>query len=350
MLDDVEIYGYSRPQQSVRGLRNHLIVVSITDLTNSIAFEVASSVERAFVLVSPFGRVADPVRKRAGLAAQLQICLNPNVGAVMLVGLDAETLAYARSELADFVDVAIIDVSRGTNASCRDGVSTARELLSVLASRNREPIELSALCVGIKSVGSTSASSSLVTPVLGRFVDVIVEAGGRVLFDECADLVRVVAALEQRASNSSVRGRIAEVMQRYVELERDMGPGYPNPTAHNRENGVVDLEGKGSAALLRLGRHVIQSVISYGERPMEPGLHMVTGAASPVASALGLVASGCNVIVCSLGDSVGLYSFIAPVINICPIDLHAQTDDGDLYVESSESNASLLLELLAACT
>ena len=83
----MEFLGYRRPDGSV-GVRNHILVVAVTDCVEEVARKIANNVKEAVAVTQHYGclRIGnEQVINILGGAAR-----NPNVAAVLLVSMGCE--------------------------------------------------------------------------------------------------------------------------------------------------------------------------------------------------------------------------------------------------------------------
>src|SRR5262249_55584922 len=153
----------------------------------------------------------------------LALARHPNVGAVLSVGLGCE---YTQPEkIADVVKNSgrpaewfFIQQSGGTKSSVARGkeiVATLRE--KIRKGTPRVPITLADLAVCGEGGGSDGTSGLAGNPTVGAFFDVLVDAGGRAIFEETAEMIGLRDTMQSRAANAEAKQQLVAA---YDKAER----------------------------------------------------------------------------------------------------------------------------------
>ena len=147
------------------------------------------------------------------------ISLNPNFGGeVMVVSLGCEKLQPSRLlPPGSFPIHDARDKDAGPDLVCLqdeehvgfmsmidDIVQRARPHLERLNARRRQTVPASALVVGVQCGGSDAFSGVTANPAVGYMADLIVRAGGTVMFSENTEVRDAVEQLTSRAANTQV--------------------------------------------------------------------------------------------------------------------------------------------------
>mgnify|MGYP000588518708 CR=1 FL=1 len=170
-------WGYERPDGQV-GVRNHLLVMATCDCAYEEAKKMAAMIPDAVAVGQYHGCGADPmiVRQMVGIAN------NPNVGAVLLVGLGCETITAdmlaegIQSSNKPLADV-VIQRDGGSLKAIEAGTRTLREMASQISRQKRQPYDLSRLFVALQCGGSDGTSGIAANPAVGVAADRLVDAG-----------------------------------------------------------------------------------------------------------------------------------------------------------------------------
>ncbi len=226
---------------------------------------------------------------------------HPNVGAVVLVGLGCEVNQIsALTEDLGLTDPLVIQELGGSAATVRRGVEQVREFLPAVA-RERSPVPLAALTLGLNCGGSDAWSGVSANPVLGVAADLLVAAGGTAVLGETPEIHGAEHLLTRRASPEVARALLERVAwwERYAAAEGDSLDNNPSPG--NRAGGITTIEEKALGAVAKGGSTALRAVYSYAEPVTEHGLvFMDTPGYDPV-SVTGIVAGGANVVCFTTG-------------------------------------------------
>jgi altronate dehydratase large subunit len=313
--------GYRRANGTV-GVRNHVLVLPSVMCANHVVDRIGRALPELITVGHPTGCAqvgADfeqTKRTMAGFAA------NPNVAAVLVVGLGCETneskaLASEIAARGQRVEVLGIQETGGTTATIARGIELARGLLAEAAASERTTCPVSALIVGTECGGSDGFSGITANPALGHASDRIVAEGGTVILAELPELVGAEHLLAARA-DAPVAEKLYELVERVEARARAMHVDmrYGNPTQGNIAGGLTTIEEKSLGAAYKGGSTRLNEVIEYAERPSERGLVVMDTPGQDIEQLTGMVAGGAQVVVFTTGRGTPTGSPIAPVIKV----------------------------------
>lgn len=313
--------GYHRANGTV-GVRNHVLVLPSVMCANHVVDRIGRALPEVITVGHPTGCAqvgADfeqTKRTMAGFAA------NPNVAAVLVVGLGCETneskaLSAEIAARGQRVEVLGIQETGGTSATIARGIEIARGLLAEAARWERSTAPLSALIVGTECGGSDGFSGITANPALGYASDRIVAEGGTVILAELPELVGAEHLLAARAS-APVAEKLYELIERVEARARAMHVDmrYGNPTQGNIAGGLTTIEEKSLGAAYKGGSTPLNEVIEYAERPSARGLVVMDTPGQDIEQLTGMVAGGAQVVVFTTGRGTPTGSPIAPVIKV----------------------------------
>ncbi len=262
--------GYLRPDGR-KGIRNLVLVIYTVECAQHVAHAIAADEHDVHVIGFP-GCYDNAYAIRLMLA----LARHPNVGAVLSVGLGCE---YTQPEkLADVVRQSgrraewfFIQQAGGTQSSVAKGkeiISRLRE--AIRGGTPRVPMTLADLTVGCECGGSDGTSGLAGNPAVGAFFDLLVDAGGRAVFEETVEMIGLRGHLLARAANAGARQQLAaayDKAERYCKSVRQwsVSPG-------NFAGGLTTIEEKSLGAFAKGGSRPIQGVIRVAEPPRGPGL------------------------------------------------------------------------------
>ena len=173
-----------------KGVRNLVLVVYTVECAQFVAHAIANGEEDVHTIGFP-GCYDNAYAIRLMLA----LARHPNVGAVLAVGLGCE---YTQASLlADTVrksgrpaDSFLIQEVGGTSA----GIAKGKKIVHAMREQTgrdvpRVAMSLADLTVGCECGGSDGTSGLAGNPVVGRFFDHLVDAGGNAVFEEIVEQI-----------------------------------------------------------------------------------------------------------------------------------------------------------------
>ncbi|MFM7345992.1 MAG: UxaA family hydrolase [Tagaea sp.] len=304
------------------GTRNYIGILTSVNCSASVARFMAESMMRSGVLddypeidgIVPFvhGTGCGMAAKGDGYDILQRTAwgyaTNPNVGAVLLVGLGCEVFqihemkkAYGIQEGDKFRSMTIQDTG-GTRKTIEAGVAAIKEMLPAAAKVKREPIPASELLLALQCGGSDGYSGITANPALGAAVDLLVEQGGTAILSETPEIYGAEHLLTRRAASKEVGEKLIEIIRWWEAYTAKHGGSMDNnPSPGNKAGGLTTILEKSLGAAAKGGTTTLRGVYRYAERVDTKGfVFMDTPGYDPV-SATGQVAGGANVLCFTTG-------------------------------------------------
>lgn len=184
-----QLTGYRRPNGTV-GIRNHVVVIPVDDLSNAVCEAAAKTIPNALALPHAYGRLQFGEDLELTFRTLIGTGANPNVAAVVVVGIEpnwtnriVEGIAATGKPVEGFSIEGVGDL--------RTHEQVARALASLVrdaSELSREPVERGEIMMSIKCGESDTTSGLGSCPTTAEAVDRWVDAGGTVLFGETSEL------------------------------------------------------------------------------------------------------------------------------------------------------------------
>ncbi|PSJ47735.1 galactarate dehydratase [Zobellella endophytica] len=330
------VLAISTSVQCVAGITDHVVrrikqellprypnVDDVVALTHSYGCGVAINAPAAIV----------PIRTLQNLAR------NPNFGGeVMVIGLGCEKLQPGRLLPAP-PQGQIIQVGEGREpilslqdeslhgfADMVEGIlAMARRHLEKLNRRRRETCPVSELVVGVQCGGSDAFSGVTANPAVGFAADLIVRAGGSVMFSEVTEVRDAIHLLTPRAADEAVGRALLREMQWYDDyLNQGQADRSANPSPGNKKGGLSNVVEKALGSIVKSGSSSIVDVLGPGERIRRKGLTFAATPASDFVCGTLQLASGMNLQVFTTGRGTPYGLAMAPVIKVATNSALAQ--------------------------
>jgi altronate hydrolase len=233
---------------------------------------------------------------------------NPNLAAVLLVGLGCEVFQIGRmKELygiveSDSFQTMTIQESGGTRKTIETGVSRIREMLPRANSAERETMPASELVLALQCGGSDGYSGITANPALGAAADLLVRQGGTAILSETPEIYGAEHLLTRRAVTREVGEKLVARIRWWEDYtKRNHGEMNNNPSPGNKAGGLTTILEKSLGAAAKGGTTPLTEVYEYAEPVRAKGfVFMDTPGYDPV-SATGQVAGGANILCFTTG-------------------------------------------------
>lgn len=364
----IELTGYRRSNGKI-GIRNHILVLPTVVCANSVVEALERVYGTSIVGIKhPYGCTFDTVSNEEIINTFTGLALNPNVYAVLLVGLGCETVNI--NEIYDQaqnygvrVEKVVIQENGGTKNTIEKARAIIDRFLLEVKALKREPIDFGDLIVGTECGASDSYSGLTANPALGKTADLIIERGGTVFLTELTEFIGAEDILYEQCADSSIALRL----QKYLEITendlarvgsaelRDISPG-------NIAGGLSTLEEKSLGCIKKGGSTLIQEVVGHGERPTKKGLVVMDAPGHDVESMIAMLAGGAQVIFFTTGRGSPTGTPLAPVIKVSSnssvynnladnIDVNAGTivDGTETIEDVANKMLDMLIEVVNGC-
>ena len=318
----MKFWGYRRSNGTV-GVRNHVLIFPTTTCASTVAQIISKEVAGTVTAVHPHGCGHLGEETEQMVRAMTGFCSNPNVAAVLLIGLGCELLtpALIAEELTKtsqrFETISIQEIG-GTTKSVVEGKKIAKKLLAETMSARQELVDIAELITGTSCGGSDAISGLTANPSLGIASDLLIAKGGTVIFSETPEMIGAEHVLARRAANNKTRNRVWKMISATDASIKSIGVDVrgTEPSPGNIEGGLTTLEEKSLGAILKGGTTPVVQVVKYAEKPEQKGLVIMDGPAHDVVCNTGMIAAGAQAIVFTTGRGTPIGSPIAPVIKV----------------------------------
>ena len=319
----MEFMGFQRENGEI-GVRNYVAVIPTVGCANEVAEAIADRVPGSKPLLHHQGCCMIQSDIEVVERTLIGLGSNPNVAAVVLVGLGCESVSIDRvgdgiAETGKPVESVVIQDIGGFSKAVEKGVEAAKKGVEHAERFKRQSFDLSNLTVGIKC-GSSDATSGIVSnPAVGLAIDRLIDEGGTAIFGEITEMIGAEHVLARRAKTPEVAEQILKVVHELEEKIKSLGVDIrgSNPTPGNIRGGLSTIEEKSLGAIIKGGSKPIQGVLDYGEKPDGKGLYIMVSPGREIEFLTGPVAGGAQIMIFTTGRGAPQGYPIAPVIKVC---------------------------------
>jgi (2R)-sulfolactate sulfo-lyase subunit beta len=315
------LYGYRRENGAV-GIRNHVIILPVDDISNTACEAVAKVVPGTLALPHAYGRLQYGEDLELHFRTMIGTGSNPNVAAVVVIGIEpnwtnriVEGIAKTGKPVAGFSIEGYGDLETIRRASWK-----AKEFVQWASELRREPISLSELVVSIKCGESDTTTGLASCPTVGAVVDELVDQGATVLFGETSELTGGEHLIAGRAATEEVRAAFLRTYENYVAQIRSQGVDLlgSQPTQGNIAGGLSTIEEKALGNIEKTGTKPVVGVLKPAEAPGTngPGLYFMDTSSAAAECVTLMAAAGAVVHLFPTGQGNVIGNPIEPVIKI----------------------------------
>ena len=314
-----DLVGYRRPDGRV-GIRNHVLILPVDDISNAAVEGVAALVDGTLALPHAYGRLQYGEDLEVHFRTLIGTGSNPNVAAVVVVGIEEVwTRRVADGIAASGTPVAWHAIERhGDFETSRRAAWSARAFVQAASELRREPVALGELRMSIKCGESDTTTGLASCPATAVAVDRLVDEGGTVLFGETTELTGGEHLIAGRMATPALRERFLDFYGRYVaDIEQgDADLLGSQPTEGNIAGGLSTIEEKALGNIQKTGTKPVVGVLDLAEAPDGPGLWFMDSSSAAAEHITLMGAAGAVVHLFPTGQGNVIGNPIVPVIKI----------------------------------
>jgi (2R)-sulfolactate sulfo-lyase subunit beta len=321
-LSKATFRGYRRENGRV-GVRNHVIVLPVDDLSNAASQAVENNVKGVMALPHPYGRLQFGADLELHFRTLIGTGSNPNVAAVVVIGIEDQWAKKVADGIgATGKPVAFFGIEQhGDHDTIMRASRKAREFLQWASELGREERPLKDLWVSTKCGESDTTSGCGANPTVGNAFDKLYPHGVTLVFGETTELTGGEHLVAERCRTPEVRKKFQFMFDRYQEVvnrHKTNDLQDSQPTKGNIEGGLTTIEEKALGNIQKIGRKcMVDGVIDKAETPTGPGLWFMdsSSAAAEMLTLLGAAGFAVHFFPTGQGNVVG--NPILPVIKLC---------------------------------
>jgi (2R)-sulfolactate sulfo-lyase subunit beta len=332
--------GYRRENGRV-GVRNHVIVLPVDDLSNAAAEAVAHNVKGALAIPHPYGRLQFGPDLELHFRTLIGAGSNPNVAAVVVIGIEEGWT----QKLVDGIAATGKPVSgfgielHGDHDTIMRASKAAREFMQTASEQQRVECRLDELWVSTKCGESDTTSGCGANPTVGDAFDKLYGAGSTLVFGETTELTGGEQIVAARCRDDKVRADFMRVFDRYQEVinrHKTTDLSDSQPTKGNIAGGLTTIEEKALGNIQKIGKKcMIDGVLDKAETPSGPGLWFMDSSSAAAEMVTLCAAAGFVVHFFPTGQGNVIGNPILPVIKICANPRTVRTMSEHIDVDTS---------------
>jgi len=314
--------GYVRENGRV-GVRNHVIVLPVDDLSNAAAQAVENNIKGVMAIPHPYGRLQFGADLELHFRTLIGTGSNPNVAAVVVIGIEEQwTQRVVEGIKKTGKPVVGFGIElHGDHDTIHRASKAAREFLQWASELHREERPLKDLWVSTKCGESDTTSGCGSNPTVGNAFDKLYPHGVTLVFGETTELTGGEHLVAARCRNDEVRKKFQFMFDRYQDIinrHKTSDLSDSQPTKGNIAGGLTTIEEKALGNIQKIGRRcVVDGVLDKAETPTGPGLWFMDSSSAAAEMVTLCAASGYAVHFFPTGQGNVIGNPILPVIKLC---------------------------------
>ena len=314
--------GYRRTNGRV-GVRNHVIILPVDDLSNAAAQAVENNIKGTMALPHPYGRLQFGADLDLHFRTLIGAGCNPNVAGVVVIGIEegwtkrvVDGIAKSGKPVMGFG----IEL-HGDHDTIMRASKAAKEMVQWASTLDREECAISDLWVSTKCGESDTTSGCGANPTVGNAFDKLYGLGTTLVFGETSELTGGEQLVAARCANDQVRERFQFMFDRYQDMINrwktdDLSESQP--TKGNIAGGLTTIEEKALGNIQKIGKKCrVDGVLDKAEPPTHSGLWFMDSSSAAAEMVTLCAASGFAVHFFPTGQGNVIGNPIVPVIKIC---------------------------------
>ena len=321
-MDRYQFFGYRRENGRV-GIRNHVVILPLDDLSNAAAEAVANNIKGTLALPHSYGRLQFGEDLELHFRTLIGTGCNPNVAACVVIGIEpawtgriVDGIAKTGKPVDGFSIEGNGDISTIANASRK-----AREFVQWASEKQREVCSMEDLFVSTKCGESDTTSGLGSCPTVGNLIDKLDSLHATTCFGETSELTGAEVACASRAATKEIGERFMQVFRAYqevIERHKTSDLSESQPTKGNIAGGLTTIEEKAFGNLQKIGKKTKYiDVLKPAEAPAKgPGLYYMDTSSAAAECVTLQAAAGFVVHLFPTGQGNVIGNPIEPVIKL----------------------------------
>jgi (2R)-sulfolactate sulfo-lyase subunit beta len=327
-FEEYQLTGYRRENGHI-GVRNHVVILPVDDISNAAAEGVARLIRGTMALPHPYGRLQFGADLDLTFRTLIGAGRNPNVAAVIVIGIEPEWtnlivngIAQTGKPVAGFSIERLGDLKTIEMASRK-----AKEFVHWATELGRVPVSIDEMTLSTKCGESDTTSGLASNPTIGRTFERLEKMGATLIFGETTEVTGAEDKIADNCINPQVRAEFMKVFNDYQDFvnAQDADLLGSQPTKGNIRGGLSTIEEKALGNVEKMGRCKVQSVLQPAEEPKGKGLHFMDSSSAAAEMVTLCAAAGSAVHFFTTGQGNIIGNPIVPVIKLSANPLTVET-------------------------
>jgi (2R)-sulfolactate sulfo-lyase subunit beta len=309
--------GYERENGRV-GTRNHVLIIPLDDLSNSVTLAVENNVYGTRAIPHPYGRLQFGRDLDLTFKTLSGMGRNPNVASAVVVGIEdqwTQKIADSIAETGKRVEAVSIE-GNGDLKTIEKASRIARDMVKESSDKRRKEFDVSNLVVSTKCGESDTTSGLASNPTVGVVFDRLVDEGATVIFGETSELTGAESYVARKCATPELKQKFQKIFDDYQKDVTKEGADLlgSQPTKGNIKGGLSTIEEKAYGNIQKAGTKPILGVLDYAEEPKVKGLNYMNTSSAAAEAVTLFSAAGAVVHLFTTGQGNIVGNPIEPVV------------------------------------
>jgi (2R)-sulfolactate sulfo-lyase subunit beta len=324
------------------GVRNHVVVLPLDDLSNAACEAVANNIKGTLALPHHYGRLQFGADLDLHFRTLIGTGSNPNVAAVVVIGIEDQWTKRVVDGIAKTGKPVTGFGIEGTGdlGTIAKAARVAKDYLQWASELQREERPISDLWISTKCGESDTTTGLASCPTVGNMYDKLIPQGIYGVFGETSEITGAEHIAKARAASPAVGEKWMKTFQAYqdevIEAHKVDDLSDSQPTKGNIAGGLTTIEEKALGNLEKIGRTCRYiDVLEPAEAPAKgPGLYYMDTSSAAAECVTLMAAAGYAVHTFPTGQGNIIGHPIVPVIKITgnPRTVRTMSEHVDLDV------------------
>jgi (2R)-sulfolactate sulfo-lyase subunit beta len=306
------------------GVRNHVVLLPLDDLSNAACEAVANAIKGTMALPHAYGRLQFGEDLDLHFRTLIGIGSNPNVAAVVVIGIEdqwtnrvVEGIARTGKPVCGFGIEGHGDIAIVAKASYQ-----AKRFVQWATELQREECPIADLWVSTKCGESDTTTGLASCPTVGNMYDKLIPHGIYGVFGETSEITGAEHLCRERAISPEVADKWYTMWKAYqddvIEAHKTDDLSDSQPTKGNIAGGLTTIEEKALGNLEKIGHDCrFIDALQPAEAPAKgPGLYFMDTSSAAAECVTLMAAAGYVVHTFPTGQGNVIGNPIVPVIKI----------------------------------
>jgi (2R)-sulfolactate sulfo-lyase subunit beta len=339
-MAETRVSGFRRANGRV-GIRNHVVILPLDDLSNAASEAVAHNIKGTLALPHPYGRLQFGEDLELLFRTLIGTGSNPNVAACVVIGIEpgwTSRIVEGIAKTGKRVEGFSIE-QHGDHATIAAASRAAKQFVQDATELQREPVALRDIWVSVKCGESDTTSGLAANPTVGNVVDRLDAMGATTCFAETSELTGAEQVCAARAATPEVGQQFLRTWNAYndfINANKTDDLSDSQPTKGNILGGLTTIEEKAFGNLQKIGRRAtFIDVLKPAETPARgPGLYFMDTSSAAAECVTLQAAAGFVVHLFPTGQGNVVGNPIEPVIKLSanPRTVRTMSEHVDLDV------------------